>query len=144
MTAVALGERQGRRGTRWSVALATFLVFALAGPPLGGVLLLGALIGIDAVPPGFVGWSLNALVFATATVTLPVVGAGTVIALLDARRTPAGVTFASGLGATVAAGWGLFLAAIGAAATLSILAFVGSVVAVFVCWRVSRWPVPAS
>ena len=70
MTAVSMDERQGR-GTRWAVALATFLVFAIAGPLIGGGLLLAALIGLDSVPPGFVGYSLNAYVFATGTVLLP-------------------------------------------------------------------------
>lgn len=142
MTAVSMDERQGR-GTRWAVALATFLVFAIAGPLIGGGLLLAALIGLDSVPPGFVGYSLNAYVFATGTVLLPIVVSGLLVALLDGKGTPAGATLASSIGATVAAAWGLFLAAIGAAATLAMLAFVGTVVAALACWRLTRWPVRA-
>ncbi len=138
MTTVEDGAHITGKARRLPGAAATFLIFLLAGPLIGGATMVLGLVGLDAVPPDFAHDLGSTFFFSCLTVALPVVFVGALVAVGQARTRPLAATPAVGLGATVGVVWGLFLASEGTTATLSVLAFLGATVATPVCWWLAR------
>ncbi len=138
MTTVEEGAHITGAGRRLSGAAATFLVFLVVGPLIGGGTMVLGLLGFDAVPPEFAGDLGVTFFFSCLTVAVPMAIAGALIATRQAMARPVAATLAAGLGAIFGVVWGLFLASEGTAATLSVLAFVGATVATPVCWWLTR------
>ncbi len=134
-----VGQDERKQGVRWLNALATLLVFSVGGPLIGGGATILFLMLLNAVPAGFAADLGSAFFFAFATIFVPLFVVGMAVAIMDVRVQPVGIVMACSLGAVAGVCWGLILASMGAAATLSILTFVGSIVAVLACWRLTRW-----
>jgi hypothetical protein len=128
---------------RWLGGATTLATFAIVGPLIGGAVILLALLALKAVPTPFAGDLPSAFFFSYATCFPPVLLVGVIIAVCDATARPVGATLASATGAACGVVWGLFLAGSGAVGTLSILAFVATIAATLLCWRLTRLIVPA-
>ncbi len=136
MTAVADSDHITGKAGRLPGAVATFLGFLVVGPLAGGGTIFLALLALDAVPPDFAHDLGGAFFYSCLTVALPVAVVGALLAARQAMARPLTATLVGGLGVIVGVVWSLFLASEGTAAVLSVLAFVGTAVATFVCW----WP----
>jgi hypothetical protein len=143
MSSVTTDGAVGRKGG-WRTALAVVACFAVVGTLVAGAVMLVAVIALDAMPAGAAGQPLSAFLFSCATCLPPVLAVGLLVAGCDAAARPVSALLASALGAACGVTWGLFLASTGALPTLSILAFVATVAATLVCWRLTRRLVPAS
>ena len=138
MTIVNEGQRIGAGRRRLLGALATFVVFVLAVPLVGGGTIMLALLVMSAVPPDFSNDLGGAFFYSAASMIVPALAIGVMIAVRDATARPVDVTLATGLGATTGVVWALFLASEGTTSTLSILVFIGSTVATLICWWLTR------
>ncbi len=134
MTTVEDSDHITGKARRLPGAVATFLIFLVVGPPVGGGTIFLALTGLGAVPPDFDHDLGGAFFYSCLTVALPVVAVGALIAVRQAMARPIAATLAAGLGATAGVVWGLLLASEGTTGTLSVLAFVGATAATLVCW----------
>ncbi len=138
MTTVEDGDHITGKGRRLSGAAATFLVFVVVGPLVGGGTIFLALVALGAIPPDFAHDPGGAFFYSCLTVALPSALVGALVAARQAMARPVAAAVAAGLGAVVGVIWGLFLASEGATGTLSTLAFVGATVATPVCWWLTR------
>ena len=138
MTTVEEGDHIAGKGRRLPRAVATFAVFLVVGPLVGGGTIFLALLALKAVPPDFAHDPGAALFYSCLTLLLPVVVVGALIAFRQAMALPVAATLAAALGAVAGVIWGLFLASEGATAALSTLTFVGATVATLACWWLTR------
>jgi hypothetical protein len=138
MTTVEDSERISTRAGRLPGAAATAAIFLIVGPFAGGGTIFVALSILHAVPPDFAHDPKATFFYSCLTVFIPVLVVGALVAARQVMERPITSALAAGLGASGGVVWGLFLASEGATATLSVLAFFGSIVATLVCWWLTR------
>ena len=139
MISVAGGARISGKVRRLPGASATFLVFLVVGPLIGGATIFLVVLALNAVPPDFAQDLRDAFFFSCLMVVAPIAVVGALVAARQVMARPVAATLAAGLGASAGVVWALFLASEGTTATLSVLAFVGATVAALICWWLTRW-----
>ncbi len=138
MTTVDGSARIPGKARRLPGAAATFLVFLVVGPLIGGGTAFLIVLALNAVPPDFAHDLKVDFFFSCLMVFLPIAAVGALIATRQAMARPVAAMQATGLGASAGVVWALFLASEGTTATLSVLAFVGATIATLACWWLTR------